>query len=104
MGDPKFVKNLRAQNLTKIEFINEIYAKIKTASYLLNSTKTYADNNNEIGDINDHNTSQISIIDSDGNAVSLTSSINNMLVFILNLTLKNGVITTQKRRYFLFCK
>lgn len=80
LGDPKFVKNFNVENLLKKEFVDEIYAKILNGNYSLSSANSYI-KNMDIGGINDNGTSQITIVDSDGNAVSLTSSINNMLVF-----------------------
>ncbi|CAD5231066.1 unnamed protein product [Bursaphelenchus xylophilus] len=74
LGDPDYVHeaNGALQNMTSKEFIDQIVEKISEKTLKVNE---YGSSEEQL---DDKGTSQISVIDADGNAVSLTSSVNNI--------------------------
>ncbi|CAD5225610.1 unnamed protein product [Bursaphelenchus okinawaensis] len=74
LGDPDYVHDVKnvLQNLTSNEFVDEIVKKINDKTL---EVKEYGALEEQL---DDSGTSQISVIDVEGNAVSFTSSVNNI--------------------------
>ena len=80
LGDPAFVKNVTniATNLTSDAFIAEVVSKVNVTAVHENIDEYFIFNNNPIENVpEDAGTAHIAIVDDQGNAVSLTSTINH---------------------------
>ncbi|KAI6190066.1 hypothetical protein M3Y97_00076500 [Aphelenchoides bicaudatus] len=74
LADPKFVKEAEelAINMTTKRFTDEIMSQIKER------VRDIMDYGADTGQPDDHGTSHVSVVDSEGNSVALTSSVNNI--------------------------